>query len=201
MGEKLEVAKQEFLKMQELGIIRPSASPWASPLHVVPKEDGSWRPCGDYRRLNSVTQDDRYPLPHIQEFTCVTSGAAVFSTLDLVKGYHQIPMDAADIAKTAITTPFGLFEFLRMPFGLKNSAQAFQRLMDRLFRRINFAFVYLDDILVASATPELHARHLEEIFGVLRDAGLAIKKKSVFWHRLRQVPWPHGVSRWSGPAG
>ena len=167
--------------MQELGIVRPSSSPWASPLHVVPKENGGWRPCGDYRRLNTVTQDDRYPLPHIQEFTSVTSGASVFSTLDLVKGYHQIPMASSDISKTAITTPFGLFEFLRMPFGLKNSAQAFQRLMDHLFRHVNFAFVYLDDILVASATPDLHARHLAHIFDILQDAGLAInKKKCVF---------------------
>ena len=86
-----------------------------------------------------------------------------------------------DIAKTAITTPFGLFEFLRMPFGLKNSAQAFQRLMNGLFKKISFAFVYLDDILVASDSPAQHSLHLRHIFSVLQDAGLAInKKKCVF---------------------
>ena len=180
-GDKLDVAKKEFLKMEELGIIQRSDSPWSSPLHVVPKSDGSWRPCGDYRRLNNATKDDKYPLPHIQDFNLHLAGAKWFSKIDLMRGYHQIPMAADSIPKTAIVTPFGLWEFLRMPFGLKNAAQAFQRLMDGILRDVPFAFVYLDDILIASRTKEDHVQHIRQLLELLSTNGLIIRKeKCVF---------------------
>ena len=106
--EKCAAAKLEFDKMEQAGIVCRSNSPWASALHMVPKPDGLWRPCGDFRRLNNATVPDKYPVPNIQDFTNRLADSHMFSKLDLVKGYYQIPMSPADIPKTAVITPLGM---------------------------------------------------------------------------------------------
>ena len=171
---KLTIAKTEFENMVRLGIIRRSNSPWASPLHIAPKPGSGWRPCGDYRHLNDATTPDRYPVPHIQDFSAHLAGCVIFSKVDLIRGYHQVPVHPQDIPKTAVITPFGLFEFLRMPFGLKNAAQTFQRLMDTVLRDLPFLFIYLDDILVASSSRAEHLAHLRTLFERLNQHGLII---------------------------
>ena len=161
---KLAVAKAAFKEMEDLGNIRHFSSQWASPLHISPKPGGSWRPCGNFRRLNGRIKADCYPVPHIQDFASRLSGKTIFSKIDLIKGYHQIPVHAMDIPKTAVITPFGLFEFLCTPFGLANAAQAFQRLMDLVLQDLECVFIYLDNILVASSSPSKHLRDFTAIF-------------------------------------
>jgi hypothetical protein len=162
--EKYKVTKELFDKMLKLGVIRWSRSQWASPLNVVSKADGGWRPCMDYRRLNRSTKADSYPVLHIQDFAGQLRGAKIFLKVYLVRGYHQILVAEADICKTVVITPFGLFKFPRMPFGLCNGAQAFQRMMDTTLSGLPIIFVYIVDILVASPMREQHLKDLRKVF-------------------------------------
>ena len=137
---------------------------------MVQKADGSWR-C-----LNLLTEADCYPLPNMADITSSLAGASVFSKLDLKKGYHQIPVHPAHIKKTAIITPFGLFEFVRLPFGLKNAGMTFQRFMDKVLSGLPFILVYLDDILVASPDRRTHADHLRCVLQRLQEHGLVLNR-------------------------
>jgi cleavage and polyadenylation specificity factor subunit 1 len=180
-GAKLEAARKEFEAMEREGVIERSTSPWASPLHMAPKKDGSWRQCGDFQRLNLITEPDIYPLPNMLDFSDRLRGCTVFSKIDLCKGYWQVPVRPEDRKKTAIITPFGLFQFRRMPFGFRNAGSSFQRMMDRVLAGLPFTYCYLDDLRIASLDLETHMQHLYQVFARLQEFGLVINhEKCVF---------------------
>lgn len=181
---------QHVEDMQKHGVIEPSTSPWAAPIVLVKKKDGTTRFCVDYRKLNDVTRKDAYPLPRIDETLDALSGAKLFTTLDLASGYWQVEMDPADREKTAFTTRHGLFEFRVMPFGLCNAPGTFQRLMEFVLAGLQWqvCLVYLDDVIVYSRDFNEHVERLREVFQRLRQAGLKLKPKKC--HLLRpSVPY------------
>lgn len=179
--DRLMIAKKEFDEMLQNGTARRSESCWSSPLHLAKKKDDGWRPCGDYRALNARTIPDRYPIRHINDFSYQLAGTKVFSKIDLIKAYNQIPVQENDIPKTAITTPFGLYEFPFMTFGLRNAAQTFQRFMDEVLQGMENVYSYLDDILVFSRTEKEHLEHLKQLFERLTKYGILINtSKSIF---------------------
>ena len=175
-----EVSKQ-LKRMQDAQVIQPSKSPWASPVVLVRKRDGTHRFCIDYRELNSVTKPDTYPLPRIEDLLDQLGESHYFSTLDLSSGFWQIRIHPDSVEKTAFTTPQGLFEFRVMPFGLTNAPGVFQRLMQQVLMGLNpedgpdFVSVYIDDILVFSKTLEEHLLHLERVLKRIIDVGLKLK--------------------------
>ena len=172
-----EVVDQEVETMLDKGIIEPAYGPWASPVVLVRKKDGRVRFCVDYRRLNAVTVKDAYPLPRIDDSLDSMAGAVWFSTMDLASGYWQVEMRTEDREKTAFVTHRGMFQFRVMPFGLCNAPGTFERLMEIIMRGLQWrsCLVYLDDIIVFSATLAEHRERLEEVLQRLVGAGLKVK--------------------------
>lgn len=172
-----EVIQQQVKKMLEDDVIQPSKSPWASPVVLVKKKDGSLRFCIDYRKLNNVTKKDVYPLPRIDDSLDRLRHARYFSSMDLKSGYWQIEVDERDREKTAFVTPDGLYEFKVLPFGLCSAPATFQRLMDTVLSGLKWktCLVYLDDVIVFSATFEEHLKRLLSVLQAIRSAGLTLK--------------------------
>ncbi|XP_048085551.1 uncharacterized protein LOC125285245 [Alosa alosa] len=173
--------KRHVQDLVSQGILRESCSPWASPAVIVMKRDGSVRFCCDYRKLNSVTHKDAYPLPRVEESLDALGQARLFSSLDLTSGYFQVAVEEKDQEKTAVTTPFGLFQWTRMPFGLCN-APTFSAFMESVLGDLAFdvLLVYLDDVLVFSKDFKSHLERLDLVFSRLRGPWIEAESKKVF---------------------
>ena len=173
--------KKEIERLLKEGLIRKSTSQYSSPAFPIIKHDGSIRLVIDYRKLNAKTIKQAYPFPNVTDQLLSLNNAVIFSTIDLYQGYYQIAMHPNSVKFTAFVTPDGLFEFLRMPFGLCNAPRTFQQIMNEIFFNINYVRVFLDDILVFSTSKDLHLQHLEETFRIFRKTNATINiKKSNF---------------------
>eukprot|EP00253_Pinus_taeda_P029424 PITA_29424 len=186
--QELQIQLKELL---DVGLIRPSTSPWGAPVIFVKKKDGSLRLCIDYRDLNRATVKNQYPMPRIDDLFDQMKGAAVFSKIDLRSGYHQLRISENDISKTAFRTRFGHYEFTVVPFGLTNAPAVFMNLMNSVFRQYldKFVQVFLDDILIYSKNEEEHEEHLRLVLSCLRERQLygKLSKCSFFQERIHYL--------------
>ena len=181
-----EGVRAEVEKLVDLGIVVASTSPWASPVVPVPKGDGTVRVCVDYRKLNEVTTADPYYMSTMDEILERVGGSQIVSKIDLAKGFYQVEVEPLSQEKTAFVSPFGKFEFTRMPFGLKNAPAVFQRLMEVVLRDCyEFSAPYIDDIVVFSKDGEEHVQHLRCVLEALRRFGMTIKEAKCEWGKVK----------------
>ena len=168
---------EEVEKILRMGVIQPSKSEWCSPVVLVPKKDGSTRLfCIDFRKLNGVAKFDAYPTPRIDDLLNSLGEVKFISSLDLTRGYWQVPLSSESRPKTAFCTPTGLFEFVVMPFGLSGAPATFQRMMNQLLvGREEFALAYLDDLVIFSKTWNEQLEHVRVVLQQLREANLKAK--------------------------
>ena len=195
--EQRERIAENINDMLARDIIQPSTSPWAAPVVLVKKKDGTDRFCVDYRKLNEVTKKDSFPLPRIDDTLDALHGTQFFSTMDLMSGYWQVELAPEAREKTAFTTYNGLFEFLVLPFGLTNAPATFQRLMDCILRGLTWqiCLIYLDDVIVFSKTFNEHLANLRLVFERFRQAGIKLKPSKCQFGR-GEVPYlGHIVSK------
>ena len=180
---KQDQCKKEIESMKKNGVIRESSSAFASPIILVPKPNGSWRLCTDYRAVNDQTDLISWPLPNIDEIIAETGGCRVFSTVDLLKGFWQQPLTEETKKYSAFVTPFGTFEYNVNPFGWKNSPKYFQKMMDQVLHPHRaFCRWYIDDIIIFSRNDMEHEGHLRRVFKSLNDVSLKVNldKSSLF---------------------
>ena len=164
--------------MEADGVIEPSNSEWAFPIVLVGKKDGSLRMCVDYRRLNAAAEAYAYPMPRVDDLIDTLGEAKYVTTLDLARGYWQVPVQESSRKYTAFATPFGLYQFKVMPFGLHGAPATFQRMMDVVLRDCtDYAAAYLDDVIIHSSNWEDHISHVTNVLLKLRSAGLTVKPK------------------------
>jgi hypothetical protein len=191
-----EAVKKEKEDMLKNGIIKQSESPWASPIVLVPKPDGSWRMCIDFRKLNNVTKFDNYPIPRMDDILDKLGRARYITTLDCCKGYWQIKLNKESQAKSAFITPFGLFEYIRMPMGPACSAATYQRMMDKLLVGLDtFSAAYIDDIIIFSETWPDHLRHVKTVLTRLQQANLTAKPKKCNFGTKETIYLGHKVGQ------
>ena len=185
---KRETEREEVRKMLKKGVIEPSVSPWSSNIVLVTKKDGSTRFCVDYRRLNAVTKKDSYPLPNISQCLDALAGSVWFNCMDLNAGYWQLAVTPEHREKTAFATSMGLYQFVKMRFGLVSAPSDFCRLMGDIFRDIQWieCLIYMDDIIVPAKTVEETLLRLEHVFQRLHSSNLKLKaSKTILFQK-----WP-----------